>query len=32
MARFIDQVFNDSYLSTVGVDFRIKTLSIHDKT
>ncbi|CAD8097052.1 unnamed protein product [Paramecium sonneborni] len=32
MARFIDQVFNDSYLSTVGVDFRIKTLSIQDKT
>lgn len=31
MARYIDQVFVDSYLSTVGVDFRIKTIQLNDK-
>jgi hypothetical protein len=31
MIRFIDQVFNDSYLSTIGVDCNIKTMSVSDK-
>jgi Ras-related protein Rab-1A len=28
MTRYIDQVYNDSYLSTIGVDFKIKTISV----
>lgn len=30
MLRFSDDTFNDSYLTTIGVDFRFKTLKIDD--
>ena len=26
--RFVDDIFDDSYVSTVGVDFKIKTMTI----
>jgi Ras-related protein Rab-1A len=32
MLRFTDDVFNTSYISTIGVDFKIKTMEIRDKT
>ncbi|KAM3134933.1 hypothetical protein pb186bvf_012933 [Paramecium bursaria] len=31
MTRFVDSQFNDSYLSTIGVDFKIKTIQVGDK-
>lgn len=31
LLRFADSVFNDKYLCTIGVDFKIKTLKIDDK-
>ena len=30
MLRFTDNAFNDSYVSTIGVDFRIKNIIIND--
>jgi len=29
--RFVDNDYNDSYISTIGVDFKIKTLEINGK-
>ncbi len=29
--RFVDNSFNDVYISTIGVDFRIKTVPVEDK-
>ena len=31
LARYCDNVFNDSYLSTIGVDFKIKTIHMNEK-
>ncbi|PRP80320.1 Rab1 family GTPase (PiYpt1) [Planoprotostelium fungivorum] len=31
-SRFADNVYTDSYISTIGVDFKIKTLTIDNKT
>jgi Ras-related protein Rab-1A len=31
MLRFTDDVFNTSYISTIGVDFKIKTINYRDK-
>lgn len=31
LTRFCDDVFTDSYQSTIGIDFRIKTLKMNDK-
>lgn len=31
MMRFTDDVFNTSYISTIGVDFKIKTMNYKDK-
>ena len=30
--RFADDVYNDSYISTIGVDFKIKTLKAAAQT
>jgi Ras-related protein Rab-1A len=30
--RFADDVWNDKYVTTIGVDFKIKTLDINGKT
>ena len=32
LLRFSDDQFNESYLTTIGVDFRFKTLNIDGKT
>lgn len=32
LSRFCDNVFSDSYISTIGVDFRIKTCTVNNKT
>lgn len=32
LTRFCDDVFTDSYQSTIGIDFRIKTIKIGDQT
>jgi len=32
LLRFADNVYTDSYISTIGVDFKIKTLTIDGKT
>jgi Ras-related protein Rab-1A len=32
LTRFCDDVYTDSYQSTIGIDFRIKTFKINDKT
>jgi Ras-related protein Rab-1A len=32
MNRFTDDIFNPSYISTIGVDFNIKTITHKDKT
>ncbi len=32
MMRFTDDVFNTGYISTIGVDFKIKTMDFRDKT
>jgi Ras-related protein Rab-1A len=29
--RYADDTFNTSYISTIGVDFKIRTISVHDK-
>jgi Ras-related protein Rab-1A len=31
LLRFAENIFNDKYLCTIGVDFKIKTLKIDDK-
>lgn len=31
VTRFVDNMFIDSYITTIGVDFKIKTLNINDK-
>ncbi len=31
LVRFTDNEFSDSYISTIGVDFRIKTFELDDK-
>jgi len=32
LLRFADDVFTDSYISTIGVDFKIRTLEVEGKT
>eukprot|EP01138_Halocafeteria_seosinensis_P005544 gb/GECG01005667.1/.p1 GENE.gb/GECG01005667.1/~~gb/GECG01005667.1/.p1 ORF type:complete len:206 (+),score=30.84 gb/GECG01005667.1/:1-618(+) len=32
LLRFADDAFTDSYISTIGVDFRFRTVKTHDKT
>ncbi|ETW31864.1 Ras-like GTP-binding protein YPT1 [Plasmodium falciparum FCH/4] len=31
LLRFADDTYTDSYISTIGVDFKIKTIEIEDK-
>jgi Ras-related protein Rab-1A len=31
LLRFADEVFNENYLCTIGVDFKIKTLRVDNK-
>lgn len=31
LVRYADNVFNDHYLCTIGVDFKIKTLKVDNK-
>ena len=31
MTRYVDQIFIDTDLSTIGVDFKIKTIHVRDK-
>jgi Ras-related protein Rab-1A len=31
MVQFVDKTFSDSYMSTIGVDFKIKTININGK-
>src|SRR5437899_8952112 len=31
LAKFTEDVFTPSYISTIGIDFKIKTLEINDK-
>jgi Ras-related protein Rab-1A len=31
LLRFADDQFTDSYISTIGVDFRFRTISVDDK-
>ena len=30
--RFADDVYNESYITTIGVDFKIKTVELEEKT
>lgn len=32
LKRYADDTFTDSYLATIGVDFRFKSLAIEDKS
>jgi Ras-related protein Rab-1A len=32
LLRFVDEAFTDSYISTIGVDFKIKTIELDGKT
>ncbi len=31
LLRYVDQVWNDAFVPTIGVDFKVKTLNINDK-
>eukprot|EP00002_Diphylleia_rotans_P008045 TRINITY_DN1773_c0_g1_i3.p1 TRINITY_DN1773_c0_g1~~TRINITY_DN1773_c0_g1_i3.p1 ORF type:complete len:102 (+),score=12.26 TRINITY_DN1773_c0_g1_i3:49-354(+) len=31
MTRFVDDTYSDHFISTIGVDFKIKTLSLQEK-
>ena len=31
LLRYVDSVWNDSFVPTIGVDFKVKTLDINDK-
>ena len=32
LLRFSDNVFHDTFLPTIGVDFKIKNVSVYDKS
>ncbi|XP_060579694.1 uncharacterized protein LOC132736560 [Ruditapes philippinarum] len=32
LLRYADDTFSDSYIATIGVDFRVKTIELHGKT
>ncbi len=32
LLRFSDNLFNDSFLPTIGVDFKIRTFELNNKT
>ena len=32
LLRYVDDIFMDTYLSTIGVDFKIKTIELEGKT
>ncbi|OHT14262.1 Ras-related protein RIC1 [Tritrichomonas foetus] len=32
MIRFADNSFSENYISTIGVDFKVKTIEMHEKT
>ena len=31
LSRFVDEIYTDVYISTVGVDFKIKTIDLHNQ-
>jgi len=31
LLRYADGVFNDNYMSTIGIDFRIKSFTLENK-
>ena len=31
LSRFVDEIYTDEFISTVGVDFKIKTIDIHNQ-
>ena len=32
MTRFVDETFQQTFLPTIGVDFKMKTICVRDKT
>jgi Ras-related protein Rab-1A len=32
LSRFVDEIYTEEFISTVGVDFKIKTVDIHNQT
>lgn len=32
LLRFSDNIFHDTFLPTIGVDFKIKNISVYDKS